>query len=189
MKIVQIGANRANDDLSQLIGKNQPEILLLIEPIHFHNQSLKSFYSWVSNLIIENVAISEKTNQEIDFFYHLDDGPGYEVASLDPKHIYEKHKHLHKDRISSIKIKTININELFEKYNLKSIDTLFIDAEGTDELILRTINFDFYNIDKIFFENLHIKDLNVYNYLESKNYKINKNVGTNGWCSLAEKNK
>ena len=115
INIVQIGANKGNDDLSHLIGENQPNILVLVEPMLFHNENLKKFYGWVNNLFIENVVIDINSDNEIDFYYHLDDGPGYEVASLDPKHIYERHTHLSKDRISSIKIKTLNINDLFKK--------------------------------------------------------------------------
>ena len=187
MKIVQIGANRANDDLSLIIGKNQPEILILVEPLQVHNDQLRDYYHWIKNLHIENIAISDYSNDEINFYYHLDDGPGYEVASLDPKHIYERHTHLHKERISSIKVKTLTVNDLFNKYNLKDIDVLFIDAEGADDAIIKNLNFDYYNIKNIYFENLHIKDLKIYEFLISKNYKITLNVGMNGWSSLAEK--
>jgi FkbM family methyltransferase len=187
INIVQIGANKGNDDLSHLIGENQPNILVLVEPMLFHNENLKKFYEWVNNLFIENVVIDINSDNEIDFYYHLDDGPGYEVASLDPKHIYERHTHLSKDRISSIKITTLNINDLFKKYNLKDIDILFIDAEGHDDEIIKSIDFDSFNIKKLYFENLHIKDIKVYDLLKLKNYNIIKNTGTNGWCDLAIK--
>jgi FkbM family methyltransferase len=188
MNIVQIGANRGNDDLSQLIGNKQPNILILIEPLSLHNETLKKHYNWVENLNIENIAISEVSDIDVDFFYHLDDGPGFEVSSLNPEHIYERHTHLNKNRISSIKIKTMNLNELFDKYNLKKIDILFIDAEGMDEFILKSLKFESYDIKNIFFENLHIKNYDVYDFIESKNYTIIKKMGTNGWCSLAKKN-
>jgi FkbM family methyltransferase len=187
MKIVQIGANRGNDDLTKIIGNNQPDLLILVEPFKLHNDTLNKNYSWVNNFHIENVAISNTTGDEIDFYYHLDDGPGYEVASLDPKHIYERHTHLSKDRVSSFKVKTLNINDLFDQFGLTNIDILFIDAEGHDDEIIKTINFEKYNIEQIYFENLHIKDMGIYSLLESQNYNIIKNTGTNGWCSLAKK--
>lgn len=187
MKIVQIGANRGNDDLSLLIQNRQPEILVLVEPLSIHNDQLSNHYSWVDNLHIENIAISDISNDEINFYYHLDDGPGYEVASLDPRHIYERHTHLSKERVSCVKVKTMNINDLLNKYNLKNIDILFIDAEGSDDMIIKTLDFTEYDIKNIYFENLHIKDLNIYNFLLEKNYKITLNVGMNGWSSLAQK--
>jgi FkbM family methyltransferase len=187
INIVQIGANKGNDDLTVLIGETQPNVLLLVEPMSIHNENLKSFYGWVNNLFVENVVIDDESNSEITFYYHLDDGPGYEVSSLDPKHIYERHTHLSEDRITSIKIKSLNINDLFKKYNLTNIDILFIDAEGHDDKIIKSINFDDFNINKIYFENLHIKNIEIYDILKSKNYDIIKNVGTNGWCDLAIK--
>jgi FkbM family methyltransferase len=187
MNIVQIGANRGNDDLTRILGNIQPDILILIEPFKLHNETLKKNYKSINNLYIENIAIDKVSNQEINFYYHLDDGPGYEVASLDPKHIYEKHTHLDKNRISSFQVKTMNINDLFNKYELYNIDILFIDAEGNDDNIIKSIEFEKFKINKIYFENLHIKDHNVYDLLESKGYKITKRTGTNGWCSLAEK--
>jgi len=188
MKIVQIGANRGSDDLTQIINFNQPEILILVEPLKIHNETLNNSYSWVDNLKIENVVISNSKDKELEFFYHLDDGPGFEVSSLDIKHIYERHTHMNKERITSIKVKNTTINELFDKYNLKKIDILFIDAEGSDDEIIKSINFDDYDIQKIYFENIHIKDKNIYNFLIGKNYKITEKTGSNNWTSLAEKN-
>lgn len=187
MNIVQIGANRGNDDLSKIINGINPNLLILVEPFNVHNEKLLEFYSNIKNLHIENVAIDEISNEEILFYYHLDDGPGYEVASLDPKHIYERHTHLDRNRISSIKVKTLNINDLFKKYELDKIDILFIDAEGHDDTIIKSIDFENCLIDKIYFENLHIKDFSIYDFLEGKNYNLIKKTGTNNWCSLAEK--
>jgi hypothetical protein len=95
---------------------------------------------------------------------------------------------MNKERITSIKVKNTTINELFDKYNLKKIDILFIDAEGSDDEIIKSINFDDYDIQKIYFENIHIKDKNIYNFLIEKNYKITEKTGSNNWTSLAEKN-
>jgi hypothetical protein len=68
-----------------------------------------------------------------------------------------------------------------------NIDILFIDAEGYDDTIISTIDFEKYNITKLYFENLHIKNQNIYEYLENKGYAIEKNVGLYGWTSLAKK--
>jgi hypothetical protein len=187
MKIIQIGTNKGNDDLSQIIGNNQPEILILVEPMKLHNDDILSHYSWVNNLYLENVVVEKETGKDIEFFYHVDDGPKYEVASLIREHIYPKHPNLSDEGITSFTIKTINVNDLFLKYNLTDIDILFIDAEGYDDTIIFTIDFNKYNINKLYFENLHIKNEGVYEYLESFGYVIEKNVGLYGWTSLAEK--
>lgn len=187
MNIIQIGANKGNDDLSKIIGTTQPRKLILVEPMNLHNSDLLGHYSWVDNLFLENLVVAEETGKEVEFYYHVDDGPGYEVASLTKEHIYVRHPKLSYDGIKSFSVKTININDLFDKYQLKDVDILFIDAEGYDYTILRSINFDDYNIKKIYFENLHLKNSDIYDFLESKGYVIEKNVGTHGWSSAAEK--
>lgn len=187
MNIVQIGANKGNDDLTQIIGNTQPEKLVLVEPMKLHNEDLLAHYSWVNNLFLENLVIEKETGKDVEFFYHINDGPKYEVASLIREHIYPRHPNLSDEGITSFFIKSININDLFDKYNLKDIDILFIDAEGYDDTIIYTVDFEKYNIKKLYFENLHIKNLDVYSYLEQKGYAIQKNVGMYGWTSLAEK--
>ena len=57
MNIIQIGANRGNDDLSQIIGNNQPDKLILVEPMSLHNEFLLNHYGWVKNLSLENLII------------------------------------------------------------------------------------------------------------------------------------
>ena len=185
--IIQIGANKGNDDLSQLIGNVQPQKLILVEPMKLHNQDLLNHYSWVNNIFLENVVVEKETGKDVEFFYHVEDGPKYEVASLIREHIYPRHPNLSDEGITSFIIQTININDLFKKYNLLNIDILFIDAEGYDDTIISTIDFEKYNITKLYFENLHIKNQNIYDYLENKGYSIEKNVGLYGWTSLAVK--
>ena len=158
MNIIQIGANRGNDDLSSIIGKTQPTKLVLVEPVKLHNTALLNYYSWVENISIENLAIEEKTGKNIKFYYHIDDKPGYEVSSIIKEHIVPKHYHSN-DGIRSFMVKTININDLFKKYNIK----------------------------KLYFENLHLENQDIYKNLEDKGYKIDKHVGLNGWSSLAYK--
>jgi FkbM family methyltransferase len=187
MNIIQIGANRGNDDLSEIIGGNQPNNLILVEPMSLHNEFLLNHYNWVNNLSVENLVIDVESNKDVEFFYHLDDGPNYEVASLSKEHIYVRHTQLSPDRITSLMLKTITINDLFIKHNLTDIDILFIDAEGHDDTIIRSIDFNQFNVNKIYFENLHLKDESIFEFLINLGYQITEKTGTYGWCSLAEK--
>lgn len=186
MNIVQIGANRGGDDLSDIIGDRQPNKLILVEPMSVHNDYLKSYYNWVDNLFIENLAVDTESNKEVEFFFHLDDGPLYEVASLSKEHIYERHLQLSPDRVSSLISKTITVNDLLDKHNIKNLDILFIDAEGHDDTIIKSIDFKKFDIDSIYFENLHLKDDSVYDFLSKLGYNIIYNYGTNGWMSVAK---
>jgi FkbM family methyltransferase len=185
MKIVQIGTCVANDDLTQIVKESQPELLVLIEPMSIHNQKINECYLGINNVFLENIAITVDETQEISFYYHKDDGPMYEVATTDINHIF-KHGY-GSEGIVELKVKCLTINNIFEKYNLSKIDILFIDSEGLDDKIIKSIDFKKYEIPKIFFENLHIKDNDIYNFLIGLGYKITKNVGFMGWSSLAEK--
>lgn len=189
MYIIQIGANRGNDDVSKIIGNNQPSKLILVEPMQLHNTALNEYYNWITNLYIENVVIDvNNSNKLVEFFYHIEDAPNYELACLDVNH-FKKHPYAQStDGIRSFFIQSININDLFIKHNLTYIDILFIDAEGQDDTIIKSIQFDKFEIKNIYFENLHIKDKNIYNFLESKGYVITMHTGHGGWTSLAKKN-
>jgi len=46
MKILQIGTGSANDDLSDIIKDQQPEILILVEPLKEHRCSWPVFLSY-----------------------------------------------------------------------------------------------------------------------------------------------
>jgi hypothetical protein len=40
MKIVQIGTNVGNDDLTEMLLHIQPELLILVEPFSIHNDKI-----------------------------------------------------------------------------------------------------------------------------------------------------
>jgi len=182
MNIVQIGANSANDDLTSLIFDKQPNKFIIVEPMHIHNEALLACYDWIENKIIENVAISNELIDKINFYYHINDGPKYEVSSLDLNHIF-KHNYS-EDGIKKIEVPCLTINKLLEKHSINTVDILFVDCEGLDDTIIKAIDFTKFKIYKIYFENLHLKtDLN--SFLSDKGYEINKNVGQHGWMNLA----
>jgi FkbM family methyltransferase len=185
MKIVQIGTCVANDDVTQLIESNKIELLVLVEPMKIHNENIMECYKHIENVHLENIAITYDDRSEISFFYHQDDGPKFEVSSINKSHIL-KHGY-GEDGIVEVKVQCITLNNLFEKYNLDYIDVLFIDAEGIDDDLIKSIDFEKYKIQKIYFENLHIKDHNVYNKLTQLGYEITHRIGFMGWSSLANK--
>jgi FkbM family methyltransferase len=186
MKIVQIGACRGNDDLTPIISSNEIEKLIIVEPMCVHNEALELCYASIKNKTIENVAISCTNDAHIDFYYHPDDGPGYEVSSTDINHII-KHRHLQPDRIIKLRVPSIGINDLLKKHGMNELDILFIDAEGLDDQLIRSIDFSVFKIHNIFYENLHLKS-DVNRYLRDLGYVVYENIGSNGWMNLAVMN-
>lgn len=191
MKIVQIGTGSAWDDLTDII-KDQPvEILILVEPLRVHNTSIRECYKHVENKHLLNLAITTRDlafttedGEKVIFYHHLDDGPRFEVAGTSREHII-KHG-LSPDRIVQSNVGAIRINQLLEKYQLNQLDILYIDAEGNDDDIIKDLDFSKYLVNNIYFENLHLKNNDIFRFLENKGYEITPFTGTNGWTSRAE---
>lgn len=120
MIIVQLGSNKGNDKLTEYLKENNIQLTqgLFIEAMPFHINELKECYKDQTNAIIENIAIKlpNDPTDEITMFYHLDDGPNYEVASCDWNHVF---KHYNTDKIANLKIKAMSLEEILDKHNLK----------------------------------------------------------------------
>ena len=156
MKIVQIGSNRGNDDLSRELKKafSNLEFALFVEPNSLHIEDLKTCYSCYSNAIIENIAIGFIPNQDdMTIFYHVDDGPGYEVASCKYEHV---RYHYPTGEIKSFNISCITLEELLDKHHIIDLDWLLLDVEGIDAELVLSFNWQKYNIKRIDVESIHL---------------------------------
>ena len=177
--LVQIGVGSAKtgrnpkwDDMYQIVATaaHPPKLLLLVEPNPLHREAIEDAYKnlevvpW-ENVKIETVAISVDDQEEVDLYYHPRNGPLFEVASLDPKHVC-KHGDFKEHELEVLKVPTMTIHSLFDKYGLTEIVLLIIDTEGMDDTILKTIDFSKYKINRLVFENCHVKDEGIYEYLE-----------------------
>jgi hypothetical protein len=181
MNIVQIGTHKAYDDLYSIVSEINPsdiENLILIEPQEQYNPSISECYNRY-NPSIENILIHYK-DIDNEYFYYTNET---EVSSIKSSHLIEHYQ----SNYNIISKKCITINKLFEKYKMSKIDILFIDAEGIDDEIIYSIDFDKYDVSEIYYENLHINNASVENFLVKKNYSVTKNVLSNGWTNKAKK--
>ena len=184
--IIQIGANDGIrfDILNNYIKKYKIKSLL-VEPIKINYEKLKENYKNCNFVSFENSAIT--VGNEISSLYKVNDKyiknyskhiPG--ITSFDKDHLI-KHG-VKKSHIISESVSSISMKDLITKHNLKSLDLLYVDAEGYDGKIiidfLTTTDFkpiiilEFIHIKSIIFEIL-IKNL------ENKKYKfftINENL-------------
>lgn len=71
---------------------------------------------------------------------------------------------------SIYKLNTLTIDSILNQYTISTIDYLSIDVEGFELDILRTINFDKYNVRIMTIENDQ-RDNHIISFLESKGYK------------------
>jgi len=193
MNIIQIGTNKANDDVTVIVEQYSSVLnkFITVEPLFVHHQDIKECYKNIPQLIIEEIAVTPTpTKEKLNFYYHKEDGPGFEVASTNKEHILKHiiyNPKLTEDGIVELKVDCLTLNQLFEKHDLINIDVLYIDAEGLDFELIKSIDFDKFNIVNIIYEHLHINGEEAIKFLESKNYDTIRNYGHNGWSHAAVK--
>lgn len=192
MNIIQIGTNKANDNLAALVHTyniNDINLLLLVEPFAIHNETIKSCYAKYSGrLKIENIVISDREDETIQLWYHPDDlrhSNAGELASLNKQHSTHIRSHYSIDDVTYLSCSNYTINKLFDKYNISTIDLLYIDTEGFDDKIIYSIDFTKYTIKTIYYENLHIDKETLRNYLKTQNYSIEINTDNDPYADKA----
>lgn len=167
---------------------------LLIEPNPVEFSKMSNFPRHKSYK--ENCAISD-VEQEVTFLSI--EGPCNVLSGIkefyNPNHFsrIENELNMYKDypvghelysRSEEIKINTIRLERLFEKYNLKEIDLVSIDVEGAEFQVLSSINFDKVDIKVFLIENNYGLKKET-DFLTEKGYKM---MGAIGWDSVFIKN-
>ena len=176
MKVIQIGANNGNDHVFDFLNSNKEniEIAILVEPIPFILDSLRYKYRDIPKVFIESLAIG--LDSDLELYYEV--GSNYEVSTFIRQHLVDHG--CPQDKISSILVKSISFNSLCDKYNIRELDHLYIDTEGLDVFIIKSIDFSKIKIDKIYFESRHTDGANTRGknyedlciFLKSKGYSI-----------------
>ncbi|MBS0619980.1 MAG: FkbM family methyltransferase [Verrucomicrobia bacterium] len=189
---IQIGSNvgvMSNDPLSPLILENNWQGIF-IEPVPHIFEKLKQNYAGRENLYFENVAVSN--SRKTCPFYFVDDkaeylqqnpqlisetgGPwGEQVGSFDRDHVLLSKPGLPLSAIKTIEVPCVTIEDILDKYRLKRLDVLHMDAEGHDGTILLSIDFMRIRPHILLFEHLHMglaEYLACTHHLESNGYRI-----------------
>lgn len=165
MKVIQIGSNRGYDTLSKFLKNNyeELELAIFVEANPLHINDLKKCYSKYKNIIIENIAIKPQSYLEnkLTFYYYEDDAPFYERTSCVKSHLIKHYENFTQSKLHTFSVSTLTISELFEKYNIKSLDWLLLDVEGIDAELLLETNWGNYDIKRIEYEQLHLGEYEV----------------------------
>lgn len=193
MKIIQIGANNGKDHVFDFVKENidKIELVILIEPIPFIIDDLKNQYKDINQAFIENIAITDDEHMETITLYYLEES-NYEVSSFNKNHVIDHNPSEHPYTMNSLEVPCFTINKIIDKYNLETIDYLYIDTEGLDVHIIASIDFEKYTIKNIVFESVHTdgsfkrgENFNqTYNYLVQLGYNINPIDSLNAIASL-----
>jgi len=185
----QIGTNNGNDMFRELVIKNKPDIVILVEPnINLINE-IKNNYNNIKNVYIYNNAIYY-TNDEILELYipakngimgvRSDNGIIYDSGhfSLVPMNDWGK-----KEDMVKFLTKSITFDEICKIHNIKSIEYLQIDTEGFDSEIIKMIDLSKYTIKQIRFEKWGFKSDCFTNF----NKDLSNELGENGMINTINK--
>tara|TARA_Y100001935_G_C17217522_1_gene463436 strand:+ start:405 stop:1022 length:618 start_codon:yes stop_codon:yes gene_type:complete len=163
--LIIIGAH-TGIGLEELILEQKNKVLL-IEPVSYNLQSLKNRFKNINNIFFENVGVSDKKKQ-IKFYYvkqsslkKLGKDWGSGIGSFKKKHLLDHHRkrfQITESDIEELDVKIVVFNDLVEKYNISEIEYLFIDTEGYDYQIIKSIDFNKTKINKVKFEYKHLDD-------------------------------
>lgn len=120
-----------------------------------------------------NVCVS---NVETDLNFYEIKGYAEMLSGIkseyDDRHLDRIESEVHKNggEINVIKVKSMMLNSILEENNIKDIDYLSIDTEGSELSVLQSVNLEKYNIKVISVEHNGYND-NVKSYLTSNGYK------------------
>jgi FkbM family methyltransferase len=186
--LVVLGAHSGihNRDLVESYrGKN----ILLVEPVPYNYEILEKQYANNKNIFICKNGVIDFTKKNNFYFVkknsiqklgkHWASG----IGSFDINHILNhnnKRFKIEEDDIEKIEVDFITFDELIQKYSIKQIDKLQIDIEGAEYKVMKSIDYEKININKIFFESKHFdgtfqegkKLAEIKNKLLSSGYKL-----------------
>jgi FkbM family methyltransferase len=197
---IQIGAgagdldSRANfrDGFTEYVKKLNPNLIekiILVEPNPINFKKLLECWSKYPQVMIYKYGIRRVSDGEkfINFFYAEEDGPHYQVFSMEKEHVL---KHYPNGAIRTLKIETLELPELINHATGgKAIEMLSIDIEGIDADILLETDWREINCKNLSFEHLHLGDKlkPVLRHLSNCGYRfIGSGLDTHGYDLMYE---
>jgi len=158
---------------------------ILVEPVKFYFEKLVKNYEGQSDLRFENSAISHK-DSECDFFMlparhsrfpHIFAGAG--LGSLSKSNLLKRWWRIPfiKKTIVKERVRCMTLGGLLQKYNIKNIDLLIIDAEGYDDQIVKQLNFNNWKPRILVFEHNNInrsRRIECESLLKENGYHVNR---------------
>ena len=185
--IIQIGSHIGTNKNDFLYNNINPNFnYIMIEPVPYLFNKLTETYSFYKNVVCLNIAISNY-NGNIDMYIPSKETDYSKlIGSMEQSHITKFNPNCEVEKIC-VKCKTLN--SLIDDLKIKSIEYIYINAEGHDYDILFNFNlssikpkniiFENKYIDKIryyFHFNISIKFNNLLNKFKSNGYSIEANT-------------
>jgi FkbM family methyltransferase len=175
--IVQIGANRGNDHVTEYVKSLLvPPQLILIEPIPLVLEELKQCYAFLPDVKIFQCAIipDSSTVSHVSIYYATRTTNGYEtnyeVSSINKEHTVKLGAGGDESQVIELVVPAKSINDILIQERCKVVDVLYIDAEGMDFDIVRSINFELFDIKRIRLETHHLLSDDVVKFMKGHGY-------------------
>jgi FkbM family methyltransferase len=139
---------------------------LVVEPAKIWESRLKKN----RNSLVSLDCVHSESNISIEF--NETEKPEFSRSNINNKIEKDLHEYLRIKNNTVYELNTLSINDLFAKYNVGNrIDYLSIDTEGTEFIILNSLDFDKYDISIITVEhNYTLNREKLYNLLTKKGY-------------------
>jgi FkbM family methyltransferase len=154
----QIGTNDGNDLFRDLVIKENPDMVILVEPNKLLINEIKQNYSNIQNVYIYNNAIYYNDDEVIELYIpakngimgtRADNGIVYDSGhfTLLPMNDWGN-----KNDMVKITSTGITFDKICSTHGITNIDYLQIDTEGFDCEIIKMIDLSKYKINRIRFE-------------------------------------
>ena len=190
----QIGTNDGNDLFRELVIKNNPDIIILVEPNESLINEIKKNYMNIKNVHIYNNAVYYNDDEMLELYIPAKNG--IMGTRADNNIIYDDgHFSLlpmndwgSKNDMVKITTKSITFDKICRIHNITNIDYLQIDTEGFDSEIIKMINLSKYKINKIRFEKWGFKTECFTDYNKEKANELGINGMNNSINKLKEHN-
>lgn len=152
---------------------------IIAEPDEVAFESLKQNYKENKACFFENVAIAPETGlKDFHFIHDPENRLPYwtrQIGSLN-RGVVLKHKQWIPDiekYMVSRKISCLTLSDLLHKHQVKKIDLMCVDTEGSDADIIFSLNFKLYKPSLVLFEHKHLEEKiknNLFSHLEKMGY-------------------
>jgi len=149
--VIQIGANIGDDHVTKFLRKYSYDKVLLVEAHPLCMSGLFENYNGWNNVSIECAIISHTNNIVKNLWYNPD--TNYQLSSTK-----EGFNPLHSNRVR-LNLPNFTFDQLVEKHGFEDVNILFMDIESQDEYLIKSIDFNKYNIDFLVWEQQH-SDMN-----------------------------
>lgn len=116
--------------------------------------------------VLTNVAITNESSGKQTFYYVSKNninqsGVPFWASGIGTLNAELSHLKEFPDKVSSIQIDAININEFLDSYKIKEIEELKIDTEGLDAKLLLSLDISKYSPNSITFEKKHLTNKDI----------------------------